>query len=161
MYKQEIERKFLVDKSKMPKLDNFQCIDVKQGYLSGRNDNLTVRVRSFNDNQFFLEMKDAGTMVRNELTFLITKEEFETSYELCGLKKITKKRYLVPSEKNDNKILEVDIYDDYDFITCEFESDNLVEVESLILEDWFVEELTYKGEYSNKNLAYKKANGKS
>ena len=122
--------------------------------MSQQNDRLTVRVRSFNDEEFFLEMKDSGIMVRNELTFLITKQEFDESYALCGEKVITKKRYLVPSEKNNGKILEVDVYDNFDFVTCEYEGESVIDVESLILEDWFLEDVTLKGEYSNKNLAY-------
>ena len=160
MYKKEIERKFLVDKTKVPNLSQFKCINVKQGYLSQQHDSLTVRVRSFNDNEFFLEMKDSGVMVRNELTFMITKEEFEISYALCGHKIITKRRYLVPSEKNNGKILEVDVYDDFDFITCEYEGTDIMDVETLISEDWFSEDVTLKGEYSNKNLAYRRLNEK-
>jgi len=160
MYKQEIERKFLVDKAKMPNLSDFKCINVKQGYLSQQYDSLTVRVRSFNNDKFFLEMKDNGKMVRNELTFMITKEEFDISYALCGEKIITKKRYFIPSEKNNNKILELDVYDDFDFITCEYEGESVIEVESFISEDWFLEDVTNDGGYSNNNLAYSRFNEK-
>ena len=158
MYKQEIERKFLVNISKLPDLSDYECIYMKQGYLNGPNDTLSVRVRSINDEKFILETKDGGLMVRNELTFNISKDEFDISYALCGNKTITKRRYLVPSEKNNGKILEVDIYDNFDFITCEYEGESLVDVESLILEDWFLEELTDKPEYTNQNLSFTKSN---
>lgn len=154
MYKKEIERKFLVDKTKMPNLSQFECLNIKQGYLSQQYDSLTVRIRSTNDKEFILELKDSGSMVRNELGFTISREEFNDSYILCGQKVITKKRYLVPSEKNNGKILEVDVYDDFNFITCEYEGESVIEVEALIMEDWFTEDVTQNNEYSNKNLAF-------
>jgi len=162
MYKKEIERKFLVNKGSMPDLSEFKYSNVKQGYLSQEQDSLSVRVRFFTNGKlinYYLDMKDSGLLSRNELTFSITKEEFETSFQLCGLKTISKKRYYIPSQKNEGKILEVDVYDDFDFITCEYEGESTLEVESLIWEDWFVEELTHKGEFSNMNLAFKKAYG--
>lgn len=160
MYKKEIERKFLVNKAKMPDLSQFKCIEVKQGYMSQLRDSLSVRVRSFDDEKFFLEMKDGGGMVRNELTLYITKEQFEETFPICGERIIVKKRYFVPSEKNDGKILEVDVYRDFDFITCEYEGENEEDVQNLIWEDWFKEELTNKPEYSNKSLAYNRLYGK-
>ena len=158
MYKKEIERKFLVNKSKLPELSNFKCIDVKQGYLSQLRDSLSVRVRSFNDEIFFLEMKDGSGMIRNELTMYIDKEEFDVLFSRCGDRVVIKKRYEIPSEKNNGKILEVDVYRDFDFITCEYEGDSEEDVKSIILEDWFAEELTNKPNYSNKSLAYFRSN---
>ena len=166
MYKKEIERKFLVNKGSMPDLSQFEYSNVKQGYLSQEKDSLSIRVRSFTGSfkegqmeNYCLDMKDSGLLSRNELTFSITKEEFETSFQLCGLKTISKKRYYVPSQKNEGKTLEVDVYEDFDFITCEYEGESALEVESLIWEDWFTEELTYKSEFSNMSLAFKKAYG--
>lgn len=156
MYKKEIERKFLVDKTKMPDLSNYPKLDIKQGYLSQKHDSLTVRVRSTNNEKFELELKDDGKLVRNEIGYVITKEEFETSFMLCGTKTISKTRFLVPSDKNNGKILEVDVYEDFDFITCEYEGESEVDVESLILEDWFLEEVTYDSNYTNASLANNK-----
>jgi CYTH domain-containing protein len=162
MYKTEIERKFLVNKGSMPDLSKFEYSNVKQGYLSQEHDSLSIRVRSFIGDDiecYYLDMKDSGLLSRNELTFIISKYEFETSFKLCGLKTISKKRYYVPSEKNKGKTIEVDIYEDFDFITCEIECESILEAESLIWEDWFSEDLTHKGEFSNMNLAFKKAYG--
>jgi CYTH domain-containing protein len=44
MYNKEIERKFLVDRIKLPNLDNLDSILIIQGYLSNKHDNLEVRV---------------------------------------------------------------------------------------------------------------------
>ena len=160
MYKKEIERKFMVDKSKMPDLSQFKSTEIKQGYLSQLRDSLSVRVRSFDDEKFVLDMKDGSGMVRNELTLYIDKEQFDETFTVCGERIIVKKRYFVPSEKDKGKILEVDVYRDFDFITCEYEGENEDDVNSLIWEDWFSEELTNKPEYSNKSLAYNRVYGK-
>ena len=162
MYKKEIERKFLVNKSNMPSLSKYPKLDIKQGYLSQQHDSLTVRVRSTFDVRFDseptfeLELKDDGELIRNEIGYVITKEEFETSFELCGTKTISKIRYLVPSDKNDGKILEVDVYEDFDFVTCEYEGESEVEVKSFISEDWFLKEVTYDNNYTNASLANNK-----
>lgn len=158
MYKKEIERKFLVNKDNMPDLLKYSYIEIKQGYLSQPNDNLSVRVRSFDDEKYSLDMKDGKGLVRDELTLYITKEQFEETFPICGERIIVKKRYFVPSKKNNDKILEVDVYRDFDFITCEYEGENEEDVENLIWEDWFKEELTNKPEYSNRSLAYSRIN---
>jgi CYTH domain-containing protein len=158
MYKKEIERKFLVNKDNMPDLLKYSYIEIKQGYLSQPNDNLSVRVRSFDDEKYSLDMKDGKGLVRDELTLYITKEQFEETFPICGERIIVKKRYFVPSKKNNDKILEVDVYRDFDFITCEYEGENEEDVEILIWEDWFMEELTNKPEYSNRSLAYSRIN---
>ena len=156
MYKKEIERKFLVDITKMPNLSNYSKLDIKQGYLSQIHDSLTVRVRSTNNEKFELELKDDGDLIRNEIGYIITKEEFEISFALCGTKTISKTRFLIPSDKNGGKILEVDVYEDFDFITCEYEGESEVEVNSIILEDWFSTEITYDKNYTNASLANNK-----
>jgi CYTH domain-containing protein len=97
-------------------------------------------------------------MIRNEITLFIDKEEFDTLFTICGERIIIKKRYFIPSKMNNNKFLEVDVYRDFDFITCEYEGDTEEDVKSLILEDWFIEELTNNSNYSNKNLAYFRSN---
>lgn len=154
MKNKEIERKFLVNKALLPDLHDFKCKEIVQGYLSHRRDKLTVRVRGTDDEYFAIEIKDGGGLTRTELSYTISKEEYENVLALCGDRVIIKKRYLIPSEKNNNKILEVDVYQDFDFITCEYEGESEEDVNSLVWEDWFKEELTDKMEYSNRSLAY-------
>jgi len=156
MYNKEIERKWLVKKDKLPNLSNYPHIVIKQGYLSQLHDSLMVRVRSIDDEKFTLDLKDSGTKIRNEITFNISKEEFDISFQLAGQKTIRKKRYLVPSTSDKNKILEVDVFDEFDLIVVEYESNDETLVDSLPKEDWFDEEVTEDLSYTNIQLAYKK-----
>lgn len=160
MYKKEIERKWVVDKAKMPDLSQYKYDSIKQGYLSQLHDSLTVRVRSINDEDFLLELKDSGMKTRNEVTFGIKSGEFDIAYALAGQKTIKKRRYYVPSSYDSSKILEVDVYDGFDFITVEYEDEDETSVDSIREEEWFSTEVTYDPEYKNVSLAYKKAEGK-
>jgi len=156
MYKKEIERKWLVKKDLLPNLTKYPHIKIKQGYLSQLHDSLMVRIRSENDEKFTLDLKDSGTKMRNEISYNISKEEFEVSYLLAGQKIISKRRYLVPSSTHPDRILEVDVFDDFDLIVVEYEAETEILVDSIKIEDWFGQEVTEDLSYTNIQLAYKK-----
>ena len=84
----EIERKFLVDKREMHKL-NFSAEEfIAQGYLSSKP---TVRVR-LKDNRGYLTIKSSTRkIVRQEFEYEIPSDDAEELLKLCGrnvLKKI-------------------------------------------------------------------------
>lgn len=156
MYKKEIERKWLVAKNKLPDLSKYPVIQIKQGYLSQLHDSLMVRIRNENDERYTLDLKDSGTKIRNEISYSISKEEFDVSYQLAGQKTISKKRYLVPSSHDLSRVLEVDVFDDIDLVMVEYETEDETLTDSLILEDWFGLEVTEDYSYTNLQLAYNK-----
>lgn len=157
MFKQEIERKWIANLGGLKKdLSSYECDRIIQGYLSQEADSLTVRVRSVNSETHYLTIKDSGLKVRNEITYDITKSEFETSLILCGTKIIKKKRYFIPSSFNPNNTIELDVFDDFEFSIAEFEGDSEIEVDSFQEEDWFVKEVTNDFKYHNNYLAYNK-----
>lgn len=156
MYKKEIERKWLVKKEFLPDLTKYPSIQIKQGYLSQLHDSLTVRVRSENGDMFTLDVKDSGTKIRNEISYSISKEEFDVSYQLSGQKTISKKRYLIPSSFNRSRVLEVDVYDEIDLTVVEYEGETEEIVDSLNTEIWFGDEVTDDHTYNNFQLAYNK-----
>lgn len=156
MYKKEIERKWLVKKDKLPDLSKYPFIEIRQGYLSQLHDSLMVRVRSEDDEKFTLDLKDSGTKIRNEITFSISKEEFEISYALAGQKVIKKKRYLIPSSNDPRRTLELDIFNDIDLIVVEYETEDELLTDTLIEEEWFGQEVTEDFTYTNLQLAYNK-----
>ena len=156
MYKKEIERKWLVKTDKLPDLSKYPSIKIKQGYLSQLHDSLMVRIRSENDERFTLDLKDSGTKIRNEISYNISKEEFEVSYALAGQKNISKKRYLIPSSTDASRILEVDVFEDLDLITVEYETEDEVLTDSITIEDWFGLEVTEDYNYTNLQLTYNK-----
>lgn len=156
MYKKEIERKFLVNRSLMPDISSIKPIKILQGYLSSIYDLLEVRVRSEeidNNIEYYLILKDSGTKIRNEICYRITKEEYDESIQLCGNKVINKIRYKIPHSKDNSKILELDIYSDIDLIVCEYEGESEIDVDNLIPEDWFIKDITEDPKYKNFNIA--------
>ena len=159
MFKKEIERKFLVDYSKLPDLINFESIIIVQGYLSNILDNLEVRVRhskfsNGDKDKYVLEIKDNGGKVRNEITYNISKDEFDLSILLCGSKVIRKRRFLIPNSHDNTRIMEVDFYNDIDLVVCEYEAETEIMVDTLPLEDWIFKEVTGDSYYKNSNIAY-------
>jgi len=163
MYKKEIERKFLVDKTKLPNIHECESFTIIQGYLNQEHDSLEVRVRYQGNGDpltdgYYLIMKDEGTKIRNEIVYGITKEEYDVSIQLCGQKVIKKTRYLIPNSVDETRIMELDVYDDEDFVTCEYEAETEILVDSLHLEDWFLEEVTSNPVYKNCNIALSKLN---
>lgn len=156
MYKKEIERKWLVNNDKLPNLSQYQCDIIKQGYLSQEHDSLEVRVRSVNNNEFYLMLKDSGSKIRNEITYEISKEEFEISYLLAGNKIIEKNRYKIPSTSDPSKVLELDHFINENFFLVEYEGENEIDVDTFIGEEWFGEEVTENNKYKNSYIAYDK-----
>lgn len=160
MYKKEIERKFLVDITKLPDLSELDYVIIKQGYLSNVLDNLEVRVRHSKykngTNTYQLEIKDNGSKVRNEISYNISEDEFDISFVLCGNKTISKKRYLIPNSSDNTRIMELDIYDEINLVVCEYEAETEVLVDTLQPEKWFIKEITGDYNYKNSSLAYSK-----
>jgi len=156
MYKKEIERKWLVQKDKLPDLSKYPVVEIRQGYLSQLHDSLMVRIRSENDEKFTLDLKDSGTKIRNEISYNISQEEFEISYALAGQKTISKRRYLIPSSKDHRRTLELDIFKDIDLMVVEYETEDETLTDSLIEENWFGQEVTEDFSYTNIQLAYNK-----
>ena len=159
MYKKEIERKWLVKKDKLPDLSQYPSVIIKQGYLSQLHDSLMVRVREEDDGyakKHTLDLKDSGTKIRNEISFDISEQEFNISYQLAGQKVIKKKRHLIPSSNDPRRVLELDIFNDIDLIVVEYETEDELLTDTLIEEEWFGQEVTEDYSYTNIQLAYNK-----
>lgn len=93
----EIERKFLVHKSKDWKKAAFSSSRIQQGYFSAKH---TVRVR-VRDEKAYLTIKGAsldGGLSRYEFEKEISLEEARRLLEFCEPGKIDKRRYLVNYE---------------------------------------------------------------
>lgn len=153
MIKKEIKRKWLVDLNKIDNLNIYQYHNVKIGYLSQQYDSLSVFLKSI-DNEYFLILKDSGKKIRNVITYNISKEEFDISIQLSGNKIINKKIYYIPSSTDKEKIIMVNIFDDYEFIIAEYESNNEVEVDIFNEEKWFTKDITNNDEFYSSNIVY-------
>jgi len=159
----EIERKWLVDKSKCPifiygeESFNLTKWKVVQGYLNSVKDEWLIRVRRVDTieknksvlNDYFLEMKSHGLLSREELRIRMNKTEFEEILKKCE-KTVEKQRYLWNAL---GVQFEIDVYDRYDFITCEVEFNSEEEANNFVAPNWCTKDITMDSGYKNVNLA--------
>jgi len=152
----EIERKWLIPLENLAEdfIHTAPGSRIEQGYLNP-DDEYLVRVRRNRNIRnpdmdiFKMEIKSKGLFVRDEFGVEIDEKAFLEIYRKCP-KKITKTRYY---HFVDDMQYEIDFYDAYDFITIEIEFNTTEEAENFEAPDWFGEEVTYKPEYKNINLA--------
>lgn len=155
----EIEKKYLVDPTRIKELKKlaYTSFKIDQYYLSDKNDSWTIRLRN-QDGDLSITLKNKGLLSREEIEFPLTKIEF-SDYVKLAQTKIRKTRYIYENSEPDkaNKYphycYEIDIYKNYDFITCEVEFNTEEEALSFIPPDWCIKDVTEDPFYKNVNLA--------
>ncbi|GIT99385.1 CYTH domain-containing protein [Sulfurovum sp. TSL1] len=143
----EIERKFLVDETKLPTLNNGYTI--KQGYIQ-TVDQTTVRIR-IRDTEAFLTIKgksEGATRLEFEYPIPLNDAQ-EMLTNLCHASLVEKTRYLVAHEGH---TWEVDIFEgsNQGLLIAEIELESEEEVFSL--PEWTAKEVTEDVRYFNANL---------
>jgi len=147
----EIEKKYLV--KKLPdKLEQYESVDILQGYISNPNDDVTVRLRKYGC-IFFKTIKKRGFLSRLESETQISEEQFNNEWNLTEGKRIKKIRYKIPYN---SLIIELDIFQEKldGLIIAEVEFRNEDESLKFIPPDWFGEEVTDQREFSNSYLSF-------
>ena len=143
---QEIERKFLVDPSKLPQLSS--CYTIKQGYIAASGATVRVRIRN---NEAFLTLKGkAKGLTRSEFEYPIPVTDAEAMLsELCLHPVISKKRYLIEHEGH---TWELDIFEGENegLIVAEIELES--ETEPFVKPDWVTKEVSNDPRYRNAYL---------
>jgi adenylate cyclase len=143
----EIERKFLVDQTKLPPLQN--GIIMRQGYIQTAGLH-TVRVR-IQDSQAFLTLKSSSTgQSRLEFEYPIPIDDAQEMLEnLCQKPFVDKTRYLIPYEGH---TWELDIFEGENkgLVVAEIELSH--EEENFDLPEWVTQEVTTEKRYANSNL---------
>lgn len=143
----EIERKFLVDETKLPTLNNGYTI--KQGYIQ-TVDQTTVRIR-IRDTEAFLTIKGKSQgATRLEFEYPIPLDDAqEMLTNLCHASLIEKTRYLVEYEGH---TWEVDVFEgsNQGLLIAEIELKS--EEEAFSLPEWATKEVTEDVRYFNANL---------
>lgn len=149
----EIEKKYLVDPRRIEELkeEAFLYERIEQYYLNDKNDTWIIRLRRA-DNEYFLTLKNKGLLSREEIEVKISKQTFYNNIEQAKTY-ITKTRYTVEIDPNKIGAYEIDVYDDYEFITCEVEFDSEEEANSFVAPDWCIKDITLDPTYKNVNLA--------
>jgi len=143
----EIERKFLIDKNKLPTLKNGYTI--KQGYIP-TVDHTTVRIR-IRDKEAFLTIKGKSQGAsRLEFEYPIPLSDAEEMLtNLCHSSLIEKTRYLIEHKEH---TWEVDLFEGSNrgLIIGEIELER--EDEDFSWPEWVTKEVTDDVRYFNSNL---------
>lgn len=150
--KTEIERKFLVDPSRLPNLADAPSKLVEQGYVVAC-ENGEVRVRTDGERQT-LTVKKGGGLSRRETEVVITRVQFDALWPATEGARIRKRRHTVALDQH---TAEVDVYlDDLaGLAVAEVEFRSLSEAQAFAPPEWFGPEVTGQPEYSNASLALK------
>ena len=166
----EIEKKYLVDRNQVAEILNFTStsilnenpnrIGIEQYYLNDMRDRWLIRVRrefTINHTEYILTLKSKGLFAREEIEFIINEREY---IEAIALAKsvIKKSRYEIRHRVSRSTVykLEIDMYHDFDFVTCEVEFDSEKDAEIFHIyhkPSWCIEDITEDPKYKNVNLA--------
>ena len=144
---EEIERKFLVDRQKLPSLENSHII--RQGYIPGTR-TATVRIRTSNDKAYLTLKGKATGLTRSEFEYPVPmRDALLMLDEFCEGSVIEKKRYLVPYEGH---TWEIDIFEGENegLIVAEIELSD--ENEAFAKPEWVTREVSSDPKYRNSNL---------
>jgi len=146
----EIERKFLV--RTCPALDWAHPEAVRQGYVTGPDDSVEVRLRQKGD-AYFLTVKSAGTVQRAEHETALTRAQFETLWPATAGRRIEKTRYT--GSLPDGLIFELDIFSGplAPLMLVEVEFATLDAANTFKAPDWFGADVTAEKRFKNKALA--------
>ncbi len=143
----EIERKFLIDETKLPTLQNGYTI--KQGYIQ-TIDHTTVRIRVRGQEAFLTIKGKSQGASRLEFEYPIPLNDAEEMLtNLCHASRVEKTRYLIEYEGH---TWEVDIFEGSNkgLMIAEIELESEKEVFSL--PEWVTKEVTEDVRYFNANL---------
>lgn len=154
----EIERKFLIDLTKIDQLEKYDSVDIQQGYLlKGNNGSARVRIEkyyksgkySYTDAYVMIKQK-VSSHTNKELTFPISEKEAQILLaNNCQMPTISKTRYLIYSE---NRKWEIDVFHGHKqgLVLAELEVKDINE--NIIIPNWIKEEVTGQSEYYNVNM---------
>lgn len=156
----EIERKFLIHKSDLPKkIKNYKHDNIIQGFLNLKP---CIRVRKIGKKYFFtiktlankklVNKAKSNDMVRMEYEIPIDKKTFNKLIKLCSGRIIDKDRYYIPYKNN---VIELDIFNNSfkGLIYAEVEFNNLNNANNFVPPSWFYKEVTGIDKYKNNMLS--------
>ena len=144
----EIERKFLVDRFQLPKLD--KGTKLKQGYIESAPGKV-VRIRTADEKAFLTLKGKTENFSRLEYEYEIPYEDaLEILDKLCTKPIIAKTRYIIHYA---GKKWELDIFeeDNQGLMVAEIELNS--EEETFELPPWVLREVSHLKEYRNNFLA--------
>lgn len=146
----EIERKFLV--SHRPDLSGCTATQIRQGYLTGPEDSIEMRLRQ-KGNAFFMTLKSGGDLERAEYEVDVSKEQFDVFWPATAGRRVEKVRHV--GQLEGGLMFELDVFaSDLDgLVLVEVEFASLEAAKAFAPPDWFGEDVTANKGYKNKALA--------
>lgn len=146
----EIERKFLVVSE--PDLSGATPAKIRQGYVTGPGDSVSVRLRQKGD-KFLMSVKSGQGVVRQEHETQIQREQFDTLWPATDGRRLGKVRWTGPLP--DGKFYELDHFegDHAPLRLVEVEFASLADARAFQPPDWFGREVTGDRRYSNSVMA--------
>lgn len=146
----EIERKFLV--ARLPDLSGLTATRVRQGYLTGPDDSIEMRLRQKGD-KLFMTLKSGGDLERSEYEMEISEDQFDVFWPATEGRRVEKVRHVGHLESG--LMFELDVFasDLEDLRLVEVEFADRQAAEAFTPPDWFGEDVTTNKGYKNKSLA--------
>ena len=144
----EIERKFLVDLSKVDLSKAIAQKNIKQGYLVNSKEQV-IRVRLVDNKEAYLTIKGStNNITRSEFEFSINYQEADNLFSTIE-ESISKTRYIFDIN---GSIWELDIFHDNNkgLVIAEIELSS--EDQKFEKPDWILEEVSLDYKYFNNNL---------
>lgn len=157
-FMKEIERKFLVDKNKLPQLP--EGARMTQGYLAF---DPTVRVRTEegpgDKRKAYITIKGSGMLGRDEFEYDVPFEEASQMLKLAHASVVSKTRYRLPLPDQPDLKWEIDLFegDNAGLVVAELEIPD--EDFDYPKPEWLGKEVTEDPAYKNASLAQHPFNG--
>jgi adenylate cyclase len=148
---QEIERKFLVNVSLLPSLENWPAtkrFEISQGYLVNEKDK-SIRVRTKNEKAYLTFKMGGSALSRTEIEYEISAAEAKFLLTKWNAKTLQKTRFLI---EYGSHIWELDRFEGKLKGLWLAEIELKSEDEQFELPDWVVEEVTHNKRFLNANL---------
>ena len=151
---QEIERKFLADGGVPLELGDYPCERISQGYISIDSNGTEVRLRTKGGRRT-LGVKSGPARMRVEEEIEVDQRCFESLWPLTEGRRIQKRRFAIPADGSDGRLIELDVYsgDLTGLVTAEVEFSSEREADEYKPPSWLGTEVTGDPDYSNQSLA--------
>lgn len=150
----EIERKFLVDTTKLDELgplETYEHSSIRQGYLVIGVDGSEARLRD-KGGKYTITVKTKGDLVRGEWETTLGPEQFEALWVASEGKRVEKTRFKIP---HGEYMIELDIYEGElaTLVTAEVEFPDEEAAQNFIPPEWLGKDVTDDPRYKNQRLA--------
>ncbi|MEP3331522.1 CYTH domain-containing protein [Sedimentitalea sp.] len=146
----EVERKFLV--ASLPDLGQARSVQIRQGYLTSKQDTVEIRLRQKGDTYLTTLKKGAG-LERIECEAEISQDHFDLFWPATEGRRVEKARWTGTLESG--RVFELDIFDGRlaPLTLVEVEFDNVADATAFQPPPWFGRDVTDDARYSNASLA--------